>query len=82
MERVSVTHARVVQSVQSNGENEMSEVIMQTSTTNNVSAIKKFFELDGGRKISMDELKAMSIEERHEIGQMAGRELEKRGIKF
>lgn len=47
------------------------------ATPNNVTAIKKFFELNGGRKISMDELKALSIDERNELGKLCAEALAK-----
>lgn len=45
----------------------------------NVTAIKKFFELDGGRKVGMDEMKALSTEDRAELGRLATVELAKLG---
>ena len=36
----------------------------------NVAAIKAVFEADGGRKVTMDEMKALSIEDRQELGDM------------
>ena len=38
-------------------------------------AIKTFFEADGGRKVSMDELKALSTDERNELATLAASEL-------
>lgn len=46
----------------------------------NVTAIKKFFELDGGRKVSMDEMKALSADERAELGKLCAEELQRRGL--
>lgn len=37
----------------------------------NVQAIKEFFEANGGRKVSMDEMKALSNDARRELGQLA-----------
>ena len=34
----------------------------------NIVAIRNFFESNGGRKVTMEELKALSTEERSEIG--------------
>ena len=36
----------------------------------NIKAIKTFFEADGGKKIEMAECKALSKEERNELGAM------------
>lgn len=36
----------------------------------NVQAIKAFFEQDGSRRITMDELKALSPTERQDLGQL------------
>ena len=33
----------------------------------NIEAIKTFFEKDGGRKIAMDELKALTSQERYDL---------------
>ncbi len=45
-----------------------------------VIAIKEFFEKDGGRKISVSELKELSPEDRRELGKLSaealGKELE------
>lgn len=46
----------------------------------NVTAIKRFFELDGGRKVSMDEMKALSTEDRAELGKLCLEELKQRGL--
>jgi hypothetical protein len=40
-----------------------------------VAAIKRFFEANGGRKIDMAELKALSEESRQELGELAAKEL-------
>jgi len=37
----------------------------------NVQAIKEFFEANGGRKIGMEEMKALSNNERKELGALA-----------
>ena len=58
----------------------MTEIVQKVSTVSNVTAIKKFFEADG-RKVDMNEMKALSMEERHQLGEMCLAELEKRGIK-
>jgi hypothetical protein len=34
----------------------------------NIQAIKAFFEADGGRKVSMDEMKALTANDRAELG--------------
>jgi hypothetical protein len=46
----------------------------------NVVAIRKFFELDGGRKCGLDEMKNLTPEDRKELGEAAIAELAKRGI--
>lgn len=38
-------------------------------------AIKTFFEADGGRRVGMDELKALSEKDRQELGELAAKEL-------
>ena len=38
-------------------------------------AIKKFFEADGGRRLSMEELKALTHEERQELGELSAKAL-------
>lgn len=38
---------------------------------NNVAAIKAFFEADGGRKVSMDEFRVLSVAERDELGKLS-----------
>lgn len=40
-----------------------------------IKAIKLFFEADGGRKVTMEELKELNNEERREIGRMCADEL-------
>lgn len=42
---------------------------------NRITAIKTFFEKDGGRKVSMDEIKALSGPERDELATLAAAEL-------
>lgn len=37
----------------------------------NVAAIRAFFEANGGRKVTMDEVKALSAEDRQELGDLA-----------
>ncbi len=37
---------------------------------NSISAIKKFFESSGGRKVEMSEFRALSMQERHELAKM------------
>jgi hypothetical protein len=44
----------------------------------NVTLIKKYFEL-GGRKVEMNEMKALTAEDREELGKMAREALEKLG---
>lgn len=46
-------------------------------TMSNVTAIKAFFEANNGRKVSMEEMKALSIEERQELGDLCRAELAK-----
>lgn len=50
---------------------------METMT--NMKAIRTFFEADGGRKLTMDELKALPKEDRAELGALAA---EKLGVKI
>lgn len=37
---------------------------------NSVQAIKRYFEVDGGRKVTMDEFRALSATERSELAAM------------
>lgn len=46
----------------------------------NVVAIRKFFELDGGRQVKLDEMKPLTPADREELGKLAIEELAKRGI--
>lgn len=46
----------------------------------NVTLIKKFFEMDGGRKVEMSEMKALTPEDRQELGLLAGEALKKMGL--
>lgn len=41
----------------------------------NVAAIKIFFDKDNGRKVTMEELKALSIDERAELGKLCAEKL-------
>lgn len=41
----------------------------------NVKAVRDYFEADGGRKVNMAELKALSKEDRIELGALAAIEL-------
>jgi hypothetical protein len=45
--------------------------------TTNVKAIKEFFEADGGRKVTMSEMRELSTSERNELGQMCAEALGK-----
>lgn len=36
----------------------------------NLAAMKKYFEMDGGRKLDIKEVKALSAEEREELGKL------------
>jgi len=47
---------------------------------NNAKAIKLFFEREGGAKVTMAEMKALSTEEREELGTLALAELNRLGI--
>ena len=58
-----------------NGE-EMTEQV--TPIVSNVTLIKKFFEL-GGRKVEMAEMKALTADDREELGKMAREALAKLG---
>jgi len=41
-----------------------------------VAAIKRFFEAEPhGRRVDLDELKALSVDDRHELGNLAKEEL-------
>ncbi len=40
-----------------------------------IEAIKTFFEQDGGRKVTMDELKALSTDSRQELGVLSAQAL-------
>lgn len=44
-------------------------------TISNVTAIKKFFEKDGGRPVDMKELRALAPADRTELGALAAKEL-------
>lgn len=44
-----------------------------TATYSNVVEIKKFFEANGGKPVSMAEMKALSAEDRTQLGDMAAR---------
>ena len=41
------------------------------AAVNNIEAIRNFFESNGGRKVTMAELKALSVEERSELGALS-----------
>jgi len=45
--------------------------------TTNVKAIKEFFEADGGRKVTMSEMRELSTKERGELGRMCAEALGK-----
>ena len=40
-----------------------------------IVAIKTFFQKDGGRKVGMDELKALDVDEKTELGKLCCAEL-------
>ena len=40
-----------------------------------IKAIKVYFEADGGRRVSLNELKALSSKERTELAELAAKEL-------
>lgn len=40
----------------------------ETEKVSKVIAIKRFFELDGGRKVGLDEFKQLTPEDREELG--------------
>ncbi len=44
-------------------------------TISKVAAIKRYFELDGGRQLKMDELKQLTAEDREELAKLAAKEL-------
>lgn len=48
---------------------------METVGMSDVIAIKRFFEADGGRKVEMSEMKALTVEDRAELGPLARVEL-------
>lgn len=43
---------------------------MELNLESNVTAIKTFFEADGGRKVSMQEMKDLSADERAQLGDL------------
>ncbi len=47
----------------------------------NISALKLFFEADGGRKISMDEFKELTPDERQYLGDLCREALAKLKVK-
>ena len=51
----------------------------ETPIVSNVTLIKKYFEL-GGRKIDMAEMKALTAEDREELGKLAREALAKLGV--
>lgn len=55
----------------------MTDIIPSPPVMSNVTAIKKFFE-EGGRKVEMGEMKALTIEDREELGKLCIAELEKK----
>ena len=44
-------------------------------TMSPLKAIRTFFEADGARKLSLDELKALTSEDRAELGKLAAEKL-------
>jgi hypothetical protein len=46
---------------------------METMTP--LKAVRTFFEQDGGRKLTMDEIKALTPEDRFELSELAGKAL-------
>lgn len=48
---------------------------MQKISVNNIEAIKTYFEQNGGRKVTMTELKELTAADRAELGQLAAKEL-------
>jgi len=42
---------------------------------NNVQAIREYFALNGGREVTLQELKALTAEDRAELGELARIEL-------
>lgn len=48
---------------------------MDIESMGNVKAIKSFFESDGGRTVTMAEMKALSTEDRVELGALCRDEL-------
>ncbi|MHC4175916.1 MAG: hypothetical protein ACYSWU_00305 [Planctomycetota bacterium] len=50
-----------------------------SDTLSPLAALKKYMEADGGRKVSLAELKKLSSEERRELGLLAAEEL---GVKI
>jgi hypothetical protein len=56
----------------------MTDMPIVTPITSNVTLIKKYFEL-GGRKVEMSEMKALTAEDREELGKLAGEALKKLG---
>jgi hypothetical protein len=48
----------------------------------NLKAIREFFEADGGRKITMSEMRELSTSERNELGQLCAKALGKEIVKI
>lgn len=55
----------------------MTEQTPITPVISNVTLIKKFFE-EGGKKVSMEEMKALTIEDRNELGALIQEEMSKK----
>lgn len=78
-----ITHCSGCDKCQPPGETMTEQVIFKpTETTNpiisNVTLIKKYFEM-GGRKVEMAEMKALTAEDREELGKLAREALAKLG---
>ena len=48
---------------------------MAAKTMNNIEAIKTYFEADGGRKVTMTELKELTAADRAELGKLCAEKL-------
>lgn len=42
---------------------------------NRIQAIKRYFEKDGGRTVTLQEIKELTKEDRHELADLAAKEL-------
>ena len=50
---------------------------MDVTNMSNAVAIKRYFELDGGKKVSISEVQQLTSEDKQELGELARVELAK-----